>query len=38
MSLGLDGRRGLAYTNDRLPNALVAAGFAPGEEEAERAD
>ena len=25
-------RAALAYINDRLPNAPVAAGFAPGEE------
>jgi hypothetical protein len=26
----------LAYTNHHLPNALVTAGFAPGEEETGR--
>src|ERR1017187_1068598 len=39
MNLVLTGlRAALAYTNDRLPNALMAAGFAPGREEAEGAD
>jgi hypothetical protein len=34
MNLALAGLRvALAYLNDRLPNALVTAGFAPGEEE-----
>jgi hypothetical protein len=39
MDLVLAGLRvALAYTNDGLLNALVAAGFAPGEEEEECAD
>jgi hypothetical protein len=34
MNLALaDSRVALAYLNDRLPDALVTAGFAPGEEE-----